>query len=172
MQTVKPGIFMRHLVIFLLVLFQAVAAYGDEPPCLISVDEFSVRGVSIGSTYDEIVKKLGKPLTEHREISEVSGGPSIDLHYNGMEIYILDDETMNIRIVGGPYKLKSGIGIGSAKQTVYAKLGKTKPHRGANGRISLQYTVTTPMGDWSDAVLIIYLRDDTVNEIVFWFPYV
>jgi hypothetical protein len=135
----------------------------------IPYDEFVVEGISIGSTYDEVVKRLGKPVKVKKEI--ITGGPGLLVYYKGMEIVISQDETVNITITGVGYRMKNGITIGSSRKEVFDKLGKAKVTM-HSGRNTVRYTVLTPQGDYADAELIIYFKDNKVDEIVFFFAYV
>jgi hypothetical protein len=142
---------------------------GDNHISTIPYDQFIVEGISIGSTYDDIVKSLGKPVKVKKEI--ITGGPGLLVYFKGMEIVISEDEAVNITITGVGYKMKNGITIGSSKKEVFDKLGKARVsiHMGRN---TVRYTVLTPQGEYADAELILYFKDNKVDEIVFFFAYV
>jgi hypothetical protein len=147
----------------------AAIAGGEDDGGKISYDEFFIEGISIGSSYDEIVGRLGKPVRVKEEI--ITGGPGLLVYYEGMEIVVSDDEVVNITVTGPGYRMKNGITVGSSREEVFEKLGKTEETiRG--GRRTLSYGVLTPTGGYADAQLIIYLKDNTVDEIVFFFDYV
>ncbi len=164
-----------HYVLLSILFFVIVATHAtlidaeDNDISTIPYDEFVVEGISIGSTYDEVVKRLGKPVKVKKEI--ITGGPGLLVYYKGMEIVISGDETVNITITGVGYKMKNGITIGSSRKEVFDKLGKAqeKMHRGRN---TVRYTVKTPQGYYADAQLIIRFKDNKVDEIVFFFDYV
>jgi hypothetical protein len=122
-----------------------------------------------GSTYNEVIKRLGKPVKVKKEI--ITGGPGLLVYYKGMEIVISEDETVNITITGVGYKMKNGITIGSSRKEVFDKLGNA-PEKMNRGRNTVRYTVLTPQGYYADAQLIIRFKDNKVIEIVFFFDYV
>ena len=164
-----------HFILFIILFFVIAATHAtlinaeDNDISIIPYDEFVVEGISIGSTYDEVIKRLGKPVKVKKEI--ITGGAGLLVFYKGMDIVISGDETVNISITGVGYKMKNGITIGSSRQEVFDKLGKApeKMHRGRN---TVRYTVLTPQGDYADAQLIIRFKDSKVVEIVFFFDYV
>lgn len=164
-----------HFILFIMLIFVIAGTQAtlitaeDNVIGTIPYDEFVVEGISIGSTYDEVVKSLGKPVKVTKEI--ITGGPGLLVYYKGIEIVISKDETVNITITGGSYKMKNGLTIGSSKKEVFDKLGKAREsiHMGRN---TVRYTVLTPQGDYADAELIIYFKDNKVDEIVFFFAYV
>ncbi len=166
----------RRLFILFSILFFVIAITcapeidaGDNHVSTIPSAEFAIEGISIGSTYKEITDRLGEPVKVVKEI--ITGGPGLLVYYDGMEIVISADEAVNIRITGKGYRMKNGIEVGSSMQYVFNELGKAEITL-HNGRDTARYTVLTPQGYYADAELIIYFKDDTVDEIVFYFAYV
>ena len=135
----------------------------------IPYDEFVINNISIGSTYDEVAAALGKPARVKELL--VTGGPGQEIFYDGMEVLISGDETVNITVTGGKYTLKNGLHVGSTRVEVFKRLGSA-PETPRDSRTVVRYVVKTPKGTYADASLIIYLEDDLVVEIVFFFDYV
>jgi hypothetical protein len=142
---------------------------GEDRGGTIPYDEFFLEGISIGSSYDEVVASLGEPVKVVEEI--ITGGPGLLVYYQGLEIVISADEVVDISVTGTGYRMKNGIAVGSSRQEVFEKLGKTLETM-HQGRKTLRYGVLTPGGEHADAQLIIYLKDNKVDEIVFFFDYV
>jgi hypothetical protein len=156
-------------VIFVTSTHVAAIDAGENHEGTISYDEFFLEGISIGSSYDEVVGRLGEPVKVIKEI--ITGGPGLLIYYKGMDIVVSGDEVVNITVTGTGYRMKNGITVGSSRQEVFDKLGKALEtmHEGRN---TVRYGVLTPMGGYSDAQLIIYFKDNKVDEIVVFFAYV
>ncbi len=161
----------RHVILFsiLFAVFAVTCATAigaeDDDGATIPADEYTIEGISIGSTYEEIVAKLGKPVAEKkREIiaGEVEG---LLVYYEGMAIVIDGDEVVKITITGAGYKMKNGIAVGSSKGEVFDKLGRAQEEM-YDGRNTVRYQVIT-----SDSQLIIRFKGGKVDEIVFFFDY-
>ena len=135
----------------------------------IPYDEFFINGISISSTYDEVVVALGRPVRVNELL--VTGGPGQELFYDGLEVLISGDETVNITVSSPKYTLKNGLHVGSTRVEVFKKLGEA-PETLNNHRTVVRYVVKTPKVTYADAELIIYLEEDLVVEIVFFFDYV
>jgi hypothetical protein len=164
----------RFLLFCILVLFVtsthgAAIDAGEDREGTISYDEFFIEGISIGSSYDEVVASLGEPVKVVKEI--ITGGQGLLVYYRGLDIVVSGDDVVNIRVTGTGHRMKNGITVGSSREEVFDKLGKV-PATMHRGRKTLRYGVLTPRGGYSDAQLIIYLRDNKVDEIVFFFAYV
>jgi hypothetical protein len=157
------------LAVFVTSTHGAARDAGNDRGGTIPYDEFFIEGISIGSSYDEVVASLGEPVKVRKEI--ITGGPGLLVYYKGLDIVVSADEVVNITVTGTGYGMKNGIAVGSSREEVFEKLGKTLVTM-HEGRSVIRYGVLTPKGGYSDALLIIYFQDNKVDEIVFFFAYV
>ena len=160
---------LNQCIVFLLILpFFSFAS--DSLPSIENSDCY-IGGISLSSSYGDIVKILGTPVYENKHKSEITGGEGVDIKYEGMTIYLLDNEAVKIEVTGGPYKMPNGIGIGSDQESVLKLLGKSELQE-IDGNICVFYIIKTPKGEYSDAFLRIEFTDSKVIRIVMIFPYV
>lgn len=160
----------RHVILFgiLFAVFAVTCATAigaeDDDGATIPEDEYTIEGISIGSTYEEIVAKLGKPVAE-KKVIEIIADDRLLVYYEGMAIVIDGGEVVKITITGAGYKMKNGIAVGSSKGEVFDKLGRAQEEM-YDGRNTVRYQVIT-----SDSQLIIRFKGGRVDEIVFFFEY-
>lgn len=94
--------------------------------------DLSVNGVQTGSTRQQTLKQLGKPLREKRDPqrNECTGGYSITLFYDGLEVELEAERSgknstvVRLDVTGTKWKLSSGIKIGATKDEIKKLLGE------------------------------------------------
>ena len=67
-----------------------------------------VNGVALGDTYQQVVRKLGKPSSEKkRKADECVGGVELTLRYPGLELRLWDDSENPKKFTVGWFEVKS-----------------------------------------------------------------
>ena len=153
------------LLIFLL-LYASVLA--DENIAEITSNDYQIYGISIGDKYETVINKLGKPEREIVNSDPTADGLPVYVYYNGINFYINGNEVLNIEITKPGHSVK-GIEIGDKLSKVYDTLG-------VNGieqceKECLRYNVRATNGVLTDAYLLLYIENDHVSKIIFWFNY-
>ena len=130
--------------------------------------DYQVHGVSIGDTYETVIGRLGTPQKEIVDANPDADAASIHLHYDGLNLYINANEVLNIEITKAGHPVK-GVEVGDSLAKVFEALGRNDIHQTEKKRLS--YVVRAANGLLTDAYLLIYIENDHVSEIVFWFNY-
>lgn len=156
------------LILFLALLTGSVAgAYDMEKFGVVSSRDFNARGITIGDSYDKVMAALGKPNREERVRNEFAEGNPVHLYYDGIYVFITDNEVGRVRVTGKDVKIK-GVSVGDKADKVIAVFGAAKLQT-INGRESLRYVVKSPGGELTDAQLIFIIEKGDVSEIVLFF---
>lgn len=100
----------------------------------------NVNGVALGDTYQQVVRKLGKPVGEKkRKADECVGGIELTLSYPGLELRLWDDVDNPKKFTVGWFEVKSakwnvsGTKVGQTNAAVRKLLGKPAAVQTENG---------------------------------------
>jgi hypothetical protein len=165
----KANTKMNRMTLFLvtaLLLVSSTFAAEDVPE--IASRDYQVHGISIGDSYETVINQLGTPHKEIVDTAPDADGKSIYLHYDGISLDINENEVLNIEITKAGHPVK-GIEVGDSIVKVFKVLGKNDVQQRAKKRLS--YVVRAANGVLTDAYLLIYIENEQVAEIIFWFNY-
>lgn len=97
----------------------------------------TVNGVGLGATREEVIRKLGKPVSETKQdAGECVGGTEMTLKYPGLEVKLWDDADDPKKFTVGFFEVTSGTWTVAG-----VKLGQTNDQiRGRFGRPNSQAT--------------------------------
>jgi hypothetical protein len=116
--------YILSLSAILLFTFTAFAQKGEEV-------ELIVNGIKHGTSYTDLIGKLGKPLREgKKQFDECYGGFGKTVWYNGLEIEVFSDENgdnytiSSIKVTSAKWITAERIKIGSSLSVVKSKYGK------------------------------------------------
>lgn len=139
------------------------ASFGTVP-----YKDFHVGNISIGHSYRNVLKQLGKPLKEERNKANEDIAEYIGLYYSGLHISVYDGVVDEISVTSAAYKVKD-IRLGATEASVLKSFGEAKPIT-LNNRTSLRYRSRAPNGQPTDAELRFFIEKRVVSEISLWFP--
>lgn len=154
--------------IFFTIILLTTSSMAVETLAEISSNDFQIHGVSIGDQYETVIKKLGNPQNEVVNNDPNADGLPIYLEYDGINIYINGNEVLNIEITKPGHPVKE-IEVGDKLFKVYAALGENKIQQCE--KKCLRYKVRAENGTLTDAYLLLYIENDHVSKIIFWFDY-
>jgi hypothetical protein len=103
----------------------------DDLPEMIKLQ---IKGVDIGTSYEEVFRRLGKPLSSRKRGTNPCGGTKLTLRYSGLTVNLDPDaDEQNFIVVfvevTSPEWEVSGIRIGASLEDVRAKFGKSSELR-------------------------------------------
>jgi len=130
---------------------------------------FNVRGISIGDTYDKVIDVLGEPLEEKRIVNKFAEGKPIHLYYEGIYLFLSNNEVMNISITGIDIAI-NGVTVGDGVAKVISVFGTAKLQT-LDSQTSLRYIAKSKEGKLTDAQLIFLIRDEIVTKIILWYDF-
>jgi len=92
--------------------------------------DFKVKGVGIATSYQTVLRQLGKPLSSRKGGTNPCGGKKQVLRYSGLTITLDEDEDKQnivvlIEVTSPKWKVASGISVGASLKDVQAKLGQS-----------------------------------------------
>lgn len=125
-----------------------------------------INGLSIGSNEAAVVAAFGPPERIEEGFSEVVTKPSKHLFYDGIEIYLVDDEVYNLKCRSTRCVTHDGITLGDPTDKILAIFGKGKPTERDDGTKVLSYPLAG-----TEVSLIFHLKDGKVVELELWFDY-
>ena len=116
----------------------------DDLPQTIKLE---VKGVDIGTSYEDVLRQLGKPLSSKKRGTNPCGGTKLTLRYSGLTVNLDPDadEQNFIVVFVEATSLKwevSGIKVGASLEDVRAKFGKSSELRKESGLETIGYFVT------------------------------
>ncbi len=92
--------------------------------------DFEVKSVGNGTSYQTVLRQLGKPLSSRKGGTNPCGGTKLVLRYSGLKI-TLDDagdtkefNVVLIEVTSPKWQVASGISIGVSLEDVRAKFGQ------------------------------------------------
>jgi len=145
---------MKQLLFFVLLLFFVFPVLGQKK--LREVD-LRVNGIGSGTSYLNVIRKLGKPLrskTEKFEASSACSGSAethLTLYYFGLEVTLLgDDKGRNLDVYSMEFAsgkwAASGISIGAGIKEVQTKFGEPNSKEKKSGETILYYVTRENLG--------------------------
>ena len=98
----------------------------DLPPITFLV----IKGVSLGTSYQTVIRQLGKPLSSKKGGTNPCGGTKQVLRYSGLTITLDEDEDRQnivvlIEITSPKWEVTSGINTSASLEDVRAKFGQS-----------------------------------------------
>ena len=107
--------------------------------------DFKVRGVGLGTSYKEVLRRLGKPMSNKKGGTNSCGGEMQVLRYSGLTITLDENEDKQnavifIEVASPKWKINSGGSVGASLKSVLAKFGQpdtTKIKSGLNALVYL-----------------------------------
>ena len=116
----------------------------DDLPQTIKLE---VKGVDIGTSYQDVLSQLGKPLSSKKRGTNPCGGAKLTLRYSDLTVNLDPDaDEQNFIVVlievTSPKWEVSGISIGASLEEARAKFGKSSELRKENGLNYVSYFVT------------------------------
>ncbi len=111
----------------ILILFFAVAAFSQVS----SKSGATVNGIGLGSTREQVIGKLGKPLSEAKQdAGECVGGTEMTLKYPGLEVKLWEDVndpkkfTVGfLEVTSGPWTV-AGVKLGQTDNQIRRRFGR------------------------------------------------
>ncbi len=159
---------MKQFLFLVLFVLLTLPVLGQKK--LTEVD-FRVSGISSGTSYSTVVRKLGKPLrsTKRKYAADSACSGSAETHltlfYSGLEITLLGDgrgrnlDVYSIEVASKKWSA-SGVGIGANSKDVIAKFGKPNSKADKSGETVLYYVTKGNLGGVN-----FYFRDDKLVRV-------
>lgn len=122
----------------------------DDLPQTIKLE---VKSVDIGTSYRDVLRRLGKPLSSKKRGTNPCGGTKLTLSYPGLTVNLDPDaDEQNFIVVfvevTSPNWEVSGISVGASLEDVRAKFGKSSKLRKESGLDTIGYFVTEGYADF------------------------
>jgi len=153
------------LVLGTILLISSPASADQDRPARVDARAVTVNGIKLGDSESLIKKKLGNPNKIESGYSEAITKNTKYLYYNGLTIYLADDEMLNLSCAESCITGK-GIKIGSTIKQVFDAYGVAE-----NSKEKASYVFWIP-GGYIDAYLIFHFKNGVVNKIEYWVDYV
>lgn len=116
-----------HRKLGLFLTFICCAALADRP-VIISYgktdDSFSIHGIDLGATEDELLNGIGEPMSTAEQPPQF-GEIEVEYRYQGLAVHLTDGIVASLSLKQGPYKLDNGILIGMTRSRVENVLGES-----------------------------------------------
>jgi len=151
--------------LLLIILFAGALDASDLAAAPVNETECQISGLTVGSSYDEIVETLGDP-DEEIPIS-VTNAPetmSKQLKYHGLSIATVSSLVTAMLSSGLEHSLASGIGPGSSRKDVLETLGKTKIQYGDVREVFI-YRCDGAKHRLGDTLLMITMTEGVVEAV-------
>ncbi len=105
---------------------------------------FKIKGVGIGASYQEVLRQLGKPLSNRKGGTNPCGGTKQVLRYSGLTITLDEGEDRQnivvlIEVTSSKWEIASGISVGASSEDVQAKFGQPDDTTTESGLEVLRY---------------------------------
>jgi hypothetical protein len=140
---------MKNLLFFL-VLFCGAGPVFSQTPINAGL---KVNGVALGATREEVIKKLGKPVSQSkRKADECVGGTEITLNYPGLKLQLWDDPENPKKFTVGFFEVTSakwnasGSRVGDASAAVKKTFGTASSKDSDGGRSVWYYEMNEEDG--------------------------
>jgi len=147
-------------------LLVGAAALAAEPPrvTFVSIDAAKIRGLSLESDEAAVRLALGSPTKETAGHDDAADAPSKELIFQGLTVYLVNNEVYRITCKAKGYATPAGIQVGDERQKVLSVYGPASAF-GHTDEV-LSYGIKG-----SDAWLEFRIREKRVVEIRLWFDY-
>ena len=139
---------MKTLSLLLFLICLSLVARGQE---VWTEVDLHVNGISSGTSYSKIAKRVGTPSRVRKiGFDDCGGGFLKTLYYSGLKIGVLSDakgrnyKVISIEVTSSKWKIAPRIRIGSDKGFVRSKFGK--PISGWPGKNVLDYVTKENLG--------------------------
>ena len=105
---------------------------------------FEIKGVAIGTSYQTVLRQLGKPLSNRKGGTNPCGGTKQVLRYSGLTITFDEGEDKEnivvlIEVSSSKWEVASGISVGASSEEVQAKFGQPDDTKSESGLEVLSY---------------------------------
>ena len=120
------------------------AKSADDLPQTIKLE---VEGVDTGTSYQDVLRQLGKPLSSKKRGTNPCGGTKLTLRYSGLTVNLDPDAdeqnfiVVLIEVTSPKWEVASGISVGASLEDVRAKFAKSSELRKENGLDYVSYFV-------------------------------
>ena len=143
----------------------------QDPPPLTRID-FRIKGVGLGSSHAQVLRRLGRPISSKREkIPDdfgVCGGSytSLRLRYHGVEIELMGDlrgrhfQVISMEVTSPKLLIAPGLRIGITEEEMRFKIGAPFQEKTESGFRILNYVTK---GNEGGAGL--YIRDGRLVKV-------
>jgi len=129
----------------------------------VPIAECEVDGFGLGDPADQMLETFGEPMQDSVVKSPLNDYPHREYKYDGMRIVFSTDgrSAMSLYVSSPAYRLRSGIGVGSAWREVLAALGPGEL-RSSREPVTYSYHVVDGNGEYVPA----WLKFAIENEVV------
>ena len=135
----------------------------------VDIKQVTINGIRLTSREQEIINILGKPdKVTNNGIDEVTGGKSKTFYYEGLEIYLVDQQILSLRCKGSTCITDKGIRPGDDRIKVEQAYGPPSRHVKTDNRLS--YTFKNNKS-YLFSSLVFYFQNNKVIQIIYHVDY-
>lgn len=133
------------------------------------VKQVTINGIRLSSSEEEIVKILGKPekITNHG-VDEVIGGKAKTFYYEGLVIYLIDQEIFGLECKGSTCVTDKGIRIGDERKKVERAYGPPSEYEKTGDRLGYTLKINNI---YIDSSLVFFFKNNKVIRITYHVDY-
>lgn len=156
----------RSLLCFVgasLALWTLPCPAGSSNDGTINAAQYSIAGVTVGSSEPQIVKAFGKPLSERRYFSELAQAPAAVLKYSWGSVRLSAGETEQISTESPRHRLPSGVRVGDPRARVISIYGHAESWVSEGVQVD-RYNLRR-----TDCYLSFYSKNGRIVRIVLWY---
>lgn len=161
--------FSANVLLLLAVILPTVVGAEEEYIPSVDVKQVTVNGVRLGSSEDEIVKVLGKPkkIVDHGT-DEVMGGKAKTFYYEGIKIYLINQEIFGLECKGSTCITDKGVQIGDERKKVEQAYGPPSAYEKTGDRLGYTFKIDDI---FIDSSLIFFFKNNRVIRIIYHVDY-
>jgi hypothetical protein len=132
-------------------------------------ERFYLNGITICSTKQEVIKKLGKPKSIRDSYCEPFNEEGQYFIYDGLKIYFCGNEALSITCTSSKYSTYDDIKVGDSKEKLFKIYGASKPSREGEkpNHVRISYGIENTCSSF-----IFRLENDIIVEIELYTLYV
>jgi len=142
----------------------AAVAAEPEPP-RIQRAQLMVGGVTLGQNEAALQRALGSPLRTDDVVDGITDKPAKELYFDGVEVYLHEDEAYNVKCTSPRYATTDGARVGQRVADIVRTYGPGETYP-SDGESLIRYNVAG-----TDTYLIFHIRDGAVVMVELWFDY-
>lgn len=135
----------------------------------VDVNEVTIKGIRLISKEVEILNILGPPANVvNHGLDEVVGGVSKTIYYDGLQIYLINQEIYGLECNGSLCVTNKGIHIGDTRKEIEDTYGMPSEYESSGGRIGYTFKIN---GTYIDSSLVFFLEDNKLTRMLYHVDY-
>ena len=127
----------------------------------VDISSCEVAGIKLGDTSANVRETFGEPTGRNEPCMDCIDQPQTWISYEGLRVAFVNSETIHIEVASDAYRLRPGLGVGSARSEVISEFGEPLVTGHEAGEF-LTYAITVRNGQRTGHTLVFLIQDDAV----------